>query len=568
VTEIMSKWEELNVYLPPTTDPTEIQKRSEQDLIFTYLGALDTSYESIRSQILASAEMPSFDDVVARIEQEQSRRALMNPRQLESQDNQAFQVHHSNSNPSFRDTAKGRGASSTVQCDHCKKAGHNRDGCWFLHPHLRPVREKGDRGGKWGGGKKEKRFGGFSKGTETDEGTSRDESAAQSNSLSGDPSGSSVAQTVQLNHLLTQLNNLLQQQNPGFVYSNNNFNSPKISSSSKVANACQNTNRWVLDSGATDHMTWNKNKLTNITQNKDPQHVIVANGNEVQIHGYGTTKFLTKDVKNILYLPEFNSNLLSISKITQELNCNVIFSPKTVIFQDRESGKKIGEGSLENGLYYLNENTNKCHMSLSLVDRDKLLHWRFGHPSDQILNKLFYYKLDSKNCDVCKFSKQSRLPFPLSINKSAKCFDLIHSDVWGPAPIDSYNHFKYFVTFIDDFSRTTWVFLLKGKDEVFLKFLEFYNFIENQYNANLKIFRSDNGTEYVNKNFIEFFKQKGILHQTTCINTPEQNGVSERKNRHLLEVTRSLLFQTNVPKSYWSDAVLTAAYLINRLPSV
>jgi hypothetical protein len=69
----MSKWEELNIYLPPTTDPNVIQKRTEQDLIFTYLGALDPSYEAIRSQILASPEMPSFDDVVARIEQEQSR---------------------------------------------------------------------------------------------------------------------------------------------------------------------------------------------------------------------------------------------------------------------------------------------------------------------------------------------------------------------------------------------------------------------------------------------------------------------------------------------------------------
>jgi hypothetical protein len=79
-------------------------------------------------------------------------------------------------------------------------------------------------------------------------------------------------------------------------------------------------------------MTWNKNKLTNITQNKDPQHVIVANGDKVQIHGLGTTKFLTKDVRNILYLLEFNSNLLSIRKITQELNCNVIFSSNKVIF--------------------------------------------------------------------------------------------------------------------------------------------------------------------------------------------------------------------------------------------
>jgi hypothetical protein len=78
----MSKWEELNVYLPPTVDPNENQKRSEHDLIFTYLGALDNTYEAIRSQILASAEMPDFDSVVARIQQEESRRTLMNPRHL------------------------------------------------------------------------------------------------------------------------------------------------------------------------------------------------------------------------------------------------------------------------------------------------------------------------------------------------------------------------------------------------------------------------------------------------------------------------------------------------------
>jgi Integrase core domain len=139
--------------------------------------------------------------------------------------------------------------------------------------------------------------------------------------------------------------------------------------------------------------------------------------------------------------------------------------------------------------------------------------------------------------------------------------------VWGPAPIESYNGFKYYVTFIDDHSRTTWVYLLKSKHEVFFRFQEFFNLVGNQFGAKIKFFRSDNGTEYVNKNFSDFFKEKRIIHQTTCVNTPQQNGVSERKNRHLLEVTRSLLFQNNVPKSYWSDAVLTAIYLINRLPS-
>jgi transposase InsO family protein len=75
--------------------------------------------------------------------------------------------------------------------------------------------------------------------------------------------------------------------------------------------------------------------------------------------------------------------------------------------------------------------------------------------------------------------------------------------------------------------------------------------VENQFDTKIKTFRSDNGTEFVNRNFLEFFKQRGILHQTTCVYTPEQNGVSERKNRHLLEVTRVLLFQNNVPKIFF-----------------
>lgn len=80
----------------------------------------------------------------------------------------------------------------------------------------------------------------------------------------------------------------------------------------------------------------------------------------------------------------------------------------------------------------------------------------------------------------------------------------------------------------------------------------------------MKVFRSDNGTQYIKRNFSDFGKSKEILHQTTCRNTPEQNGVSERKNRHMLEVTRSRLFQSSVSKIYWSDAILTAVYLINR----
>ena len=91
--------------------------------------------------------------------------------------------------------------------------------------------------------------------------------------------------------------------------------------------------------------------------------------------------------------------------------------------------------------------------------------------------------------------------------------------------------------------------------------------VVNQFSAKIRIIRTDNGKEYVNNDFGAYLSSHGIIHQTTCPSTPSQNGVAERKNRHLLEVARSLMFQMNVPKYLWSEAVLTAAYLINRMPS-
>ena len=108
---------------------------------------------------------------------------------------------------------------------------------------------------------------------------------------------------------------------------------------------------------------------------------------------------------------------------------------------------------------------------------------------------------------------------------------------------------------------------MKNKSEVFSHFQNFTNLVETQYNKKIKILRTDNGTEFINQNFENFTNSKGIIHQTSYVYTPQQNGVSERKNRHLLEMTRILLFQNHVPKIFWSDTVLTSTYLINRLPS-
>ena len=107
---------------------------------------------------------------------------------------------------------------------------------------------------------------------------------------------------------------------------------------------------------------------------------------------------------------------------------------------------------------------------------------------------------------------------------------------------------------------------MHAKNEVFYCFKSFHKMIITQFGAKIKILRTDNGTEYMEKTFHSYLDNHGITHQTSCVYTAAQNGVSERKNRHLLEVTRALIFAMNVPKVYWDDAVLTVAYLINRMP--
>jgi GAG-pre-integrase domain/Integrase core domain len=377
-----------------------------------------------------------------------------------------------------------------------------------------------------------------------------------------DPTQIEQANQAQLSNLTqAQLGNLLAQ----LLGSMNN----KGSGSGNKLNYSFNShfnNSWMIDSGATDYMTGNLNLLDNTFTTTKCQPVTVANGSKVPIEKIGTTKFLSNTVSDVFYLPTFTSNLLSVSKITKEFNCNVIFSPSNVIFQDIVTRKTIGEGKLVNGLYYLD--IFNITLAATSMDDNKLWHYRLGHASYVVLNKLLSLKyLDNSACDICRFSKQIRLPFTLSTSKTLNFFELVHSDVWGPPPITSHNNFCYYVIFIDDFSRTTWVYLLTSKDEVFQRFLEFTFFLENQYNTTIKIFRSDNDIEYVNKTFSNYFQKKGILHQTSYIYTPEQNEILERKKHHILEVTRSLLFQMNIPKRFWSEAVRTAIHLINRLPT-
>ena len=138
--------------------------------------------------------------------------------------------------------------------------------------------------------------------------------------------------------------------------------------------------------------------------------------------------------------------------------------------------------------------------------------------------------------------------------------------MWSSCPVVSPTGFRYFVTFVDDHSRTTWLYLMKNRFELFSHFHAFYAEIHTQFHVYVQSLRSDNAKEYVSEQFQSFMLQNGILHQTLCVDAPSHNDVAKRKNRHLLQTARALLFQMQVPKHFWAD-VSTTCFLINRKPS-
>ncbi|GKD57141.1 retrovirus-related pol polyprotein from transposon TNT 1-94 [Tanacetum coccineum] len=144
--------------------------------------------------------------------------------------------------------------------------------------------------------------------------------------------------------------------------------------------------------------------------------------------------------------------------------------------------------------------------------------------------------------------------------------DLIHCDLWGPAPVSS-DGYLYYVIFVDDYSRFTWFYPLKTKSEFYTVLSAFIKLIQTQLSRKIKVFQSDRGTEFVNHTVRKFFEDNGILHRLSCPYTPQQNGRAERKHRHLVETGLAMLFHAHVPASYWVDAFSSATYIINRLPT-
>jgi hypothetical protein len=169
-------------------------------------------------------------------------------------------------------------------------------------------------------------------------------------------------------------------------------------------------------------------------------------------------------------------------------------------------------------------------------------------------------------CKGCALGKNVKKPFSSNNNRSMEFLDLIHSDVCGPMPVKSLGFSIYYVIFIDDYSRKTWLYLLKTKDEVFSKFQEFKVEIENLTNKKIKTFRTDNGGEYTSKEFFSFCKSSGVRRELVVPHNPQQNGVAEGKKISIEEIVKALMNYQGLSMYLWGEAAMKAIYVQNISP--
>lgn len=343
--------------------------------------------------------------------------------------------------------------------------------------------------------------------------------------------------------------------------------------------------KWYIDSGASMHMTRHREWLQNETS-PPIQNIRIADNKILQVESCGNVEIRVPasngtvdkiQVRNVLYVPELKTNLLSVSNIIMS-GCKIEFGTNGCQIYNK-FGNSVARAKQINGMYRLNTIICQDSSATAMVaetDEDTYMwHQRMGHLNFTDLSKIpncadgvkLSPKKDNTVCITCLEGKQTRKPFPHDGSRASSLLELIHSDVCGPMQNVSVGGSRYFVTFIDDYSRKVYVYFMENKAEVLEKFKEYKNRVENELNAKIKCLRSDNGTEYINRAFDIYLKSSGILHQTSNPYTPEQNGLSERMNRTLIERAKCMLFNAGLQNNFWAEAVATAAYIVNRSPT-
>lgn len=244
-----------------------------------------------------------------------------------------------------------------------------------------------------------------------------------------------------------------------------------------------------VDTGASSHMTNDAGILTNLVPYSGSDQVLVGNGSQLNITHIGDcNQYKNLKLNKVLLVPNIKKNLISVSQLVKDNSCICEFTDSEFIVKDRETGKILATGNRKGDLYALKKDAVAAMIAVrsgkAPADR---LHDRLGHPklkSIKALASQHLIEINSKNhiiCSSCQVGKSCRLPFVLSNKTATAPLNKIHCDLWGPAPVPSFQNMKYYAIFVDDYSRFTWLYPLRKKFEFFTIFIKFQKLVENQF---------------------------------------------------------------------------------------
>ena len=325
-------------------------------------------------------------------------------------------------------------------------------------------------------------------------------------------------------------------------------------------------------------MTGDRKWLNNIKE-MEGGTVTFGDSNKGRIKGIGEIS-IDDDVlvKNILFVEGLHHNLISISQLCDNhmiaefhrIGCNIL---------DEETRELLFVGHRIKNIYIVDldevRNSRMCLVAQYEENEAELWHRRLGHLSPRSIRTLESLGLvrglpsqlgnTPNSCETCIKSKQVKSVFNKKKEISTKKpLELLHMDLFGPNRVASLGGKYFCLVIVDDYSRYTWVFFLSQKNDTFDTFRTFTKKVQNELELKIKTIRSDHGGEFENHDFTNLCDELGITHQFSAPRTPQQNGVAERKNRTLLDMSRTMLAEHNLPGYFWAEAVSTACYVANR----
>jgi hypothetical protein len=345
----------------------------------------------------------------------------------------------------------------------------------------------------------------------------------------------------------------------------------------------------VLNSSASHYMSPDSSYFTFVSPS--PFIPIMTDDDTlIPLVGVGSVITPHLSLPNIYLILKLKLNLAFISQLCDSSDYLVIFSFSFCCVQDLQSQKLIGTGRRENELYILDELKVSIATAAAAAATTTINLYFFRLSPSSSIFYLWYSRLSHvsssrlrfmtsiralenlqmygvSDCSRCKQTKFSALPFNRSISVSSSPFDLIHSDVWRPFLVTIKGGSRYYISFIDDHTRYCWVYLMKHRSEFFEMYTAFQALVKTQHSAIIKCFRCDLGEEYTFNKFCQLFALDGTIHQTSCIDTLEQNRVAERKHRNVVKTARFLLLSTSIPSEFKGEAILTVVSLINIIAS-